>query len=169
METERLILRNWTYDDAPDLFEYAHDSNVGPMAGWKPHESLEESLLAIKMFIEARQFAIVLKQINKVIGSIGWIKNNDASYDLGYALSKDYWGRGLIPEAAKVVMKYIFETLKTDVITIGHFDFNLQSKRVVEKLGFKYAGENDYVRKYDGKTLKRINYRITKEEFFRQD
>lgn len=166
METERLILRNWTYDDAPDLFEYASDSKIGPMAGWKPHESLEESLETIKMFIESRQLAIVLKQINKVIGSIGWIKNQDGSYDLGYALSQEYWGRGLAPEASKVVMKYIFETLKADVITIGHFDFNLQSKRVVQKLGFKYVNENDYVRKYDGKVIKKINYRITKEEFY---
>lgn len=167
METERLILRNWSYDDAPDLFEYASNPKIGPMAGWKPHENLEESLETIKMFIESRQFAIVLKQINKVIGSIGWIKNQDGSYDLGYALSQEYWGRGLVLEASLVVIKYMFETLKTDTITIGHFDFNLQSKRVVEKLGFKYVDETDYVRKYDNKIIKKINYRLTKEEFYR--
>lgn len=168
METERLILRNWSYDDAPDLFEYASNPKVGPMAGWKPHETLEDSLEIIKMFIESRQFAIVLKQTNKVIGSIGWLKNKDGSCDLGYALSQEYWGRGLIPEASLAVMKYMFETLKIDAITIGHFDFNLQSKRVVEKLGFKYVNENDYVRKYDDKIIRKINYRITKEEFYKQ-
>lgn len=48
LETERLILRKWTKEDADSLFEYAKDPDVGPIAGWKPHASREESLSVIQ-------------------------------------------------------------------------------------------------------------------------
>lgn len=48
LETERLLLRKWTEKDADSLFEYAKDPDVGPIAGWPPHQSAEESLSIIR-------------------------------------------------------------------------------------------------------------------------
>lgn len=51
LETERLILRKWTEEDAESLFEYAKDPEIGPAAGWPPHKSVEESRAVIKMYL----------------------------------------------------------------------------------------------------------------------
>ena len=58
--------------------------------------------------------------------------------EIGYVLSKDYWGRGLMPEAVKEVIKYLFEVVNLDVIFCGHFLSNTRSGRVQEKCGFKH-------------------------------
>ncbi len=72
LETERLILREWKLEDAADLYEYAKTELVGPNAGWKPHQTIDESRGIIKKFIENQDtYAIVLKESGKVIGSIG--------------------------------------------------------------------------------------------------
>lgn len=140
LETERLILREWTLDDAEDMFAYASGEKVGPMAGWKPHESVEESESIIKMFIdEDETWAIELKENHKVIGSVGLHKRKRPGLagerELGYVLSEAYWGQGLIPEAAKRVLQFAFEELDLECVNVCHFDFNEQSKRVIEKLG----------------------------------
>ena len=72
METERLILRPWELSDAKDLYAYASTPKVGPMAGGKPHESVEESREIIKRFREVDDsWALELKENHRVIGSVG--------------------------------------------------------------------------------------------------
>ncbi len=147
LETERLILREFKMDDLEDLFEYASVPGVGEMAGWPHHQNKEESLYRIKHFIEEKHtFAIVYKENNKVIGSLGIEKygledklSEFFGYqgrEIGYVLSKDYWGKGLMPEAVKAVIDYLFNVLDYDFLLCGHFVFNGQSKRVQEKCGF---------------------------------
>lgn len=147
LETDRLILREWSLDDVDDLFEYASVPDVGEHAGWPPHKNKEESLYRVKHFIEEKHtFAIVYKENNKVIGSIGvefygsedklTEFNNYKGREIGYVLSKDYWGRGLMPEAVKAVINYLFSELDYDFLLCGYYDFNSQSKRVQEKCGF---------------------------------
>lgn len=58
--------------------------------------------------------------------------------EIGYVLSRDYWGRGLMPEAVKAVIDYCFQELSFDYLTCGHFDRNDRSRRVVEKSGFRF-------------------------------
>ena len=148
LESPRLILREWTLDDVDDLFEYASVPGVGEMAGWPHHQNKEETLFRINRFIETkRTFAVVYKENNKVIGSLGIeiYDPEDAFPELkdyqgraiGYVLSKDYWGRGLMPEAVKLVIDYCFNVLKLDFLFCDRYDFNNQSKRVQEKCGFK--------------------------------
>ena len=147
LETERLVLREWNIKDLDDFFEYASVPEVGPMAGWPPHENKEKSLEILNRFIEGkRTFALVYKENHKVIGSLGveyygreeslteFIPYQGRS--IGYVLSKDYWGKGLMPEALKVVIDYLFSTLGYDFLLCGHFDFNNRSRRVQEKCGF---------------------------------
>ena len=148
IETERLILRPFEMTDLADFYEYASVPGVGEMAGWKHHESIEESKTILDMFIEEdKTFAIVLKENSKVIGSLGVEKYGledkltefDGYYgrEIGYVLSKDYWGKGIVPEAVKAVIGYLFNKLSLDFLTCGYYDFNTQSKRVQEKCGFR--------------------------------
>ena len=148
LESERLILRPWNLDDLDDFFEYAKNPDVGPRAGWAPHESKEKSLEILNKFVaEKKTFAIVYKENNKVIGSLGIEKYGleDKLFEffdyqgreIGYVLSKDYWGKGLMPEAVNVAITYCFNVLNLDFLLCGYFDFNNQSKRVQEKCGFK--------------------------------
>ena len=148
IETERLILRPFKQSDLHDFNEYASVPGVGEMAGWKHHETIEKTQEILDMFIkEDKTFAIVFKKNNKAIGSLGVEKyqleeklTEFKSYygrEIGYVLSKDYWGKGIMPEAVGAVIKYLFNDLNLDFLTCGYYDFNNQSKRVQEKCGFK--------------------------------
>ena len=146
IETPRLILRPWRENDLADFNEYASVDGVGQMAGWLPHKSMEESKMILDMFMaDKNTLALELKENGKVIGSIG-LEDIDFPDDrgmqgreVGYALSKTYWGKGLMPEAVKAVIDYCFEKLHYDWLTCGHFVWNTQSCRVVEKCGFRYV------------------------------
>ena len=144
LKTNRLMLRPFNIDDLGDFYEYASVDGVGQMAGWLPHKNKEESLSILKMFIdEKKTFAIVYN--NKVIGSLGIEEYDEKQLpeyadklgrEIGYVLSKDYWGKGLMPEALNEVIRYCFEDLKLDFLACGHFTDNNQFKRVQEKCGF---------------------------------
>ena len=148
IETERLLLRPFCQDDLQDFYKYASVEGVGEMAGWKHHEAIEETQKILDMFIEEdKTFAIVFKENGMVIGSLGVEKygkeealtefHNYRGREIGYALSKDYWGKGIMPEAVTAVIDYLFHNLDMDFLTCGYYDFNEQSKRVQEKCGFK--------------------------------
>ena len=148
IETQRLILRGWQEADLADFYEYASVDGVGQMAGWLPHKSVAESKTILDLFIrEKKTLALELKENGKVIGSVG-LETRDADLgipehlmgrEIGYVLSKAYWGRGLMPEAVKAVIDYCFKVLDFDWLTCGHFLRNDRSRRVVEKCGFRYV------------------------------
>lgn len=146
LKTERLVLRPFEKDDLNDFYEYAKVDGVGQMAGWKPHESIEESSFILDLFLkEKKTFALVFE--GRVIGSLGIEKYNESHFpefkdvkarEIGYVLSKEYWGRGLMPEAVREVIRWLFEEIGLDVIFCGHFLWNTQSARVMEKCGFTH-------------------------------
>lgn len=158
LETPRLILRPWTQNDLNDLFEYASADGVGQLAGWTPHRSMEESQLILDMFMrEDKTLALEHRETGKVIGSIGLEKlahlgpELDAlrGREIGYVLSKDFWGQGLMPEAVRAVVDYCFGTLHYDFLTCGYFIRNMQSRRVNEKLGFRFYKQVQLDTRYD--------------------
>lgn len=174
LETEHFIMREWKLSDAVDLYEYASTDKVGPMAGWKPHDNLEESEKIIKMFqADGDSWALELKENHKVIGSVGLHrdtrKNFEVDLELGYVLAEDYWGQGLIPEAAERAIRFAFEELLIETLAVAHFDFNFQSKRVIEKLGFHHLTHlKDSCVRYDGVILSEEMYIMTKEDWNKQ-
>ena len=148
IETDRLVLRPFRQSDLEDFFEYASVDGVGQMAGWLPHENREKSQEILNHFVnEDKTFALVFKENGKVIGSLGveeYGREEDLSEffpykgrSIGYVLSKDYWGRGLMPEAVTAVIDYLFNECNLDFLLCGHYDFNNQSARVQQKVGFK--------------------------------
>ena len=148
LETNRLILRSFKESDLYDFNEYASVEGVGEMAGWKHHETIEKTQEILDLFMKQdKTFAVVWKENNKVIGSLGVeeygmeeILSEFFHYrgrEIGYVLSKDYWGKGIMPEAVGAVIEYLFNVLELDFLTCGYYDFNSQSKRVQQKCGFK--------------------------------
>ena len=146
LETVRLILRPWRESDAASLYEFAKDPRVGPIAGWPVHTSVENSRQIIREVLSADEtYAIVQKGEEKAIGSIGFLvgerSNLELSQDeveIGYWIGVPYWGKGMVPEAVKELMKYAFEKIGVQKIWCGYFDGNEKSKRVQEKCGFKF-------------------------------
>ena len=148
LETDRLILRAWEITDLDDFFEYASVEGVGEKVGWEHHKSKDKSLEILKMFIEEKKvFAIVLKENQKVIGSIGIEElseeldkdlDNLLGRELGYVLNKDYWNKGIMKEAVSKVVDYCFNTLKLNFLMASYFNHNIASKKVLEKLNFKF-------------------------------
>lgn len=165
IETERLILRPWKDTDLLDLYEYASVPGVGEMAGWVHHESVEESKQILNMFISQKKtFALEWKDTGKVIGSLGIemldpdpVEDVKCGREIGYVLCRDFWGRGLMPEAVSAVIDYCFRTLGYDYLTCGHFASNGQSRRVIEKCGFTYFGDSLFQTHYNTQEVSR-NY-----------
>lgn len=157
IETPRLILRAWQQSDLGDLYEYASVPGVGEMAGWNHHRDIAESHSILNMFIDGKKtFALEMKENGRVIGSFGLEEmdpdpegDNKFGREIGYVLSRDYWGRGLMPEAVAAVIDYCFRVLSYDYLTCGHFLRNDRSRRVVEKSGFVYFGESRFETRYD--------------------
>ena len=143
LETTRLILRPWEESDAEECYRYAKDPLVGPIAGWPVHTSVENSRQIIRDVLAVPEtYAIILKETGLPIGSIGLHRNDLAKKDdeaeLGYWLGVPYWGQGLVPEAAREMLRHAFEDLKLARVWCGYYDGNEKSKRVQEKLGFTY-------------------------------
>ena len=148
LETERLILRPFQSSDLDDFYEYASVEGVCEMAGWPHHENIDKSREILNGFIsEDKTFAIYSKENGKVVGSLGVEKygleaaltefDGYLGREIGYVISKDCWGRGLMPEAVMAVIDYLVSELDLDFLTCGYYNFNSQSKRVQEKCGFR--------------------------------
>lgn len=172
LETERLLLRCWQLDDLDDLYEYAQNVDIGVMQGWKPHESKEESLVALNSFIaDNERWAIVLKDNNKVIGSIKMSTDDNrgkyyAKY-VSYVLSAKYWGKGYMTEALKRIIKYAFEEMNINLLTAFHYPHNVRSQRVIERCGFQYETIIMQGQKiYDGQVFDTVCYLISAEDYF---
>lgn len=169
--TKRLILRPIITDDVYDVFEYSKEPNVGPNAGWKPHESIEESLQVMQdIFINKENvFGIVLKKTGKLIGSVGLIddkkRENDAVKMLGYAIGEKYWGQGYMTEAGKAVVLHGFKIINLALISAYCYSSNTRSQGVLNKLGFQYEGKLALCEKiYDGSVYDNECFALWPEE-----
>ncbi len=144
--TDRTVLRPWRETDAADLYEYARDGRVGPPAGWPPHTSVDSSLTIIRtVFSAPLTFAVELRSTGRAVGCIGLMAGDGSNislgtgeYEIGYWIGVPYWGQGLIPEAARELIRYAFEELEAVLLWGGHYDGNLKSRRVLEKCGFTF-------------------------------
>ena len=172
LKTARMILRPWQFEDLEDFYEYAKVDGVGQMAGWLPHENKETSLNILNNFIEGKK-TFALEHNGKVIGSLGIEKYKEdhapeyetlQGREIGYVLSKDYWGQGLMPEAVQEVIRYLFEEEQLDVIFCGFFKRNSQSARVQEKCGFRYYKDVIHTTRYNTQEETSMNI-LTRNEW----
>jgi len=169
--TERLYLSPFQEEDARDFYDYAKNPNVGPIAGWAPHKNVEDTLQIMKeIFMHPYAWTIRLKGQEKMIGAIALehdkYRSSARSKEIGYSLAEEYWGRGIMTEAAKAVIKFGFEELNLEVIGICTGQINKRSQRVIEKCGFQYEGT---IRKtyqvYDGSLRDSLVFSMLREEY----
>ncbi len=178
IETDRLILRPFTQGDLADFFAYASVPGVGEMAGWPHHETIETSKMILNMFIEEKNvLAVCHKETGRVIGSFGfhdsWANYDDRYKDkrlceIGYVLSKEFWGQGLMPEAVRAAVNYAFTFLDLEIIGVCHFVNNRQSRRVIEKSGFTRVSTGIFHAKQLGMDLEEIRYLMMRAEWEHQ-
>lgn len=175
LRTGRLAMIPCSIDDAADLYEYAKNPDVGPHAGWKPHESVEESREIIEgLFLPSGAWGI--HEIDSdglpgpMIGTIALevdrFRPDAKSKEIGYSLAKDAWGKGYMTEAAAEVIRYAFENLGMEILTICTSPVNKRSQRVAEKNGFIYEGRiRRAYRIYTGELRDSLVFSLTKEEW----
>lgn len=170
INTKRLVLRGINEQDVDDIYEYACSPDVGPNAGWKPHENKEESMEVMKAIFLDQDGIWGIVESDKLIGSVGLIKDpkreNDNVRMLGYALSDKHWGKGIMTEAVKAVLRYGFDELDLDLISAYCYPFNDRSKNVLKKCGFCYEGTLKLAEKiYNGNVYDNDCYALTAQEF----
>lgn len=167
MQTGRILLRPWQESDAEALYKYASDPDVGPRAGWPPHQSVEESLEIIRTIFNCETiWAIVLKETDEPIGCMGYYTQGTSNISIGendcetgYWIGKPYWNQGICTEALQLMLDYCINVKHFENIWSDHFIGNPASGRVMEKCGFKdtgklnrcsnlFGGDRDMVRIY---------------------
>ena len=149
VETDRLILREFTVDDWPALHLYGSDPEVMTWLHLLPN-SEERSREVVNRFISYQheeprtryELAITLASTGELIGASGvrivWPRNREAS--MGYVLRRDSWGKGYATEAASEILQLGFELLEAHRV-FGDVDMeNVGSIRVLEKLGMTREG-----------------------------
>ena len=176
-ETERLILRPWKVEDAESLYQYAKDPEVGPIAGWPVHTSVENSREIIRDVLSADEtYAVCLKTDQAAIGSIGLISpaqsHTDAAEDeieVGYWIGVPFWGQGLIPEAVRKLQEHAFLDLGCSAMWCGYYEGNEKSRRCQEKSGFHFH-HTEYRKPCIPMGDVRTEHftRLTKEEWLKQ-
>lgn len=148
IETNRLILRKMRMEDAEDIFEYASDPEVSQYTTWLPHQSIADSRHFLSFIkkryknAEAIDWGIVHKADKKLIGTCGfseWVRQHNRA-EIGYVISKKYWGRGYMSEAVHALLEFGFRKLKLNRIEALCQVKNIASARVMEKVGMKFEG-----------------------------
>ena len=149
IETPRLLLRRFRIEDAEDMFKnWASDPEVTRFLTWPVHSSVEVTRDLLKDWIpryeDGGYFNWVMehKETGKAIGNISVVRLREdiESADMGYCMSRAFWGQGFMPEALKAVMEYLFDVVGMNRVAACHDANNPKSGRVMEKAGMKLEG-----------------------------
>lgn len=170
LETERLIFRGWKLEDVNAIYEGLNDFNVAKniTIPW-PYKFSDA-----KWFVENHlrntetyyEFAIVLKETNKVIGGTALIINKETNKNKGGIwINQKCAGKGLGSEAWLARIKFAFYTLGLTELENGFFEHNEISWKMQRKFGYKIVGEKESFCPALNKEVKEIVTRLTKEDF----
>jgi ribosomal-protein-alanine N-acetyltransferase len=149
LETERLLLRKMRLDDADAMFAYASDPEVTRYVLWDTHRSIKDSESFLRFATEGYErgdfggWGIVLKDSGAFVGTCGieaGYAPEHARGELGYVLSREQWGKGLMPEAARAVIRFGFRRMGLNRVEARCIADNTASARVMEKVGMTYEG-----------------------------
>jgi len=148
LETERLLLRKMRMADAQDLFEYASDPDVARYTTWPPHSSIDDSKAYLRRALDLyaahdiAEWGLAHKADGKLIGTCGYVDWSPyhARAEIGYAMSRKYWGQGLMAEAVRAVIHFGFQRMMLNRVEARCMIENVASARVMEKCGMRYEG-----------------------------
>ena len=174
METERLILRMFGFNDTVPMYNnWASDEEVSRYLTWPAHSSVTDTEHIINLWcaeynsIDIYNWAIVLKETMEPVGSISVVETDDdcGRAQIGYCLSRKYWGQGIVPEAVKKVTEYLFDEVGYNRIEAVHDTDNGKSGRVLLKCRFSYEGTlRKYASNNRGQAVDVCMYSILKDE-----
>jgi len=144
--TGRLVLRNWTEEDAKNLYDAAKNSRVGKAAGWPPHTSVNYSRHIIKDYWNGTEdYAVILKFTEQAVGgariirnSAGWLTTADNEAEIEFWLAEPHWGQGIMNEVISALLLHCFNDLKLAKVWAGYFDDNMRAWKLLKKCGFQY-------------------------------
>ena len=173
IETERLVLRPVTLDDAEAMFEYASDKE-NTRYTFPTNQSLEETKNNIAQFYLANplgRWGIELKCTGEFIGTIDLHKLDTVlkKASIGYIINQKYWNQGLTTEANRAVIELAFEKIGMNMLTALHDKDNPASGKVMEKSGMHFSHEEPYAcidQHEKDRIVTRVHYILTKEDYF---
>ena len=189
IDAQTAYLRPIKLEDAKDIFEYAQDEDTGPRVGWTPHKNIEETRGLIKNWLSPQsneeQFAIVLKETGRVVGTMGLTNKNKHKssnaianklvedgnfvYEIWITIGRKYWGMGLGTKTIKAMIDYLFETVGVDIVLTRHYEQNIGSQKIQERNGLKLIGQYECDKKwYNTDCTTMIVRAKTKEDWKRE-
>jgi cupin fold WbuC family metalloprotein len=147
--TERLLLRGYELADAEAISRYATDPETTRYMLWDRHQSVDESVTFLNAMVansyraEQLDYAICLKSApERVIGGMGaYLRNRQHQrYEFGYILNRSYWSKGLVPEAGRRLLEFLFANTNAERIETPILAPNARSRRAAEKMGLHFEG-----------------------------
>lgn len=173
LNTERLKLRKFTIDDAQSMFDnWASDERVTRFLTWEPHESPEVTKQLLELWCREYEkddnYHWAIEYNGTLIGSINVVRMSDGDEwaELGYCIGYNYWRKGIMPEAAKAVIDFLFSEVGVNRISISYAAKNLASGRVAKKCGLTYEGtKREYFKTSEGEFLNIATCSILRSEW----
>lgn len=173
LQTERLLLRDWSMADADDLYDYAKSPSLANFLGWKPHANPKESQKIIQAMIKMSDtWAIVLKETGQVIGSVSLhvCRHPEILHDceLRVVISEKYQNRGLGKEAAVKVITYAFDIYQISTLMACFYGTNASARGLLEGCGFRYYKHMDhFVQDWQGTRFTAEVYLMSRTDYQR--
>lgn len=168
MESERIILRPLSLEDAEDLYEFTSDEETTRFI-YEPYKDVNQAKRVLANYYLKEpigKYAIVLKESNKVIGVIEFrVKEETMGGDLGYTLSRHFWGKGYMTEAGELILELAFNVLGLERVFAATDVRNTASARLMSRLGMKYEGTLRRNHMVKGELTDSVHYSILKEEY----
>ena len=171
--TQRLKLRKFTLKDADDMFNnWANDSRVSKYVKWTPHENIENTKKLLSTWIDGYKndncYNWAIEYHGSVIGSISVVEMNDRleCATIGYCMGSDYWNKGIMTEALKGVIHYLFNTVGVHRIQAEHDTENPASGKVMSKCGMIYEGtKRKIIKNHDDEWIDLATYAILESDY----
>ncbi|MFD3262216.1 GNAT family N-acetyltransferase [Paenibacillus lentus] len=161
LQTERLYLRKMKLSDSPSLFKIWSDPDVTKFMNVDCFTDENQAKEMIKLLDELSQdnkairHSIIEMESNEIIGSCGYnaIDFENEKAEIGYDISKAFWGRGYAPEAISSLLNYAFSSLKLNRIEAKVEPGNVNSIKVLQKLNFTFEGTLRQYERVNGKFI----------------
>lgn len=178
LESQRLLLRKGTIDDANQIFNnYGKDSIVSKYVVWNRHESVKDAEKLMRKWRESYEnkdsykWLVVEKETDKVIGSLTAVRvnNDNKTIEVGFCFGSKWWNKGFATECLKRVIKFFFEEVGVETVYANHLSDNLASGRVMQKAGMKHDGtlRNRMIDKNTNTPMNLEAYSIIKKDYFK--
>lgn len=172
MESERIILRPISLEDAEDMYEYTSDEETTRFI-YAKHKDLDQTKNVIANYFVKEpigKYAIVLKESNKMIGAIEFrVDDWNKSGDLGFTLNRHFWGKGYMTEAGMLILDLAFNVLGLARVFAAHEVNNSASGKVLIRLGMTYEGTLRQNQMIKGALVDSVHYSILKEEYLNSE